>query len=226
MRGGVRPALSYLAIVYSLARQSANPIREIQERDWVRMEKRIEVVFAGTPADFAVMAEEFTIATFRSYGGAAYVYSGGLDVPPEVNPVLVIVGLGLPRLYARAHRIAGRQSLLSVTGEENAWENNGRYWETLLAEMHRQGWVKQKSEQPTPEEKTPDGDEPPDMPPIPGQNGATWDDTFDWYYRMGRGICPTLKKLAGLIGMGEGTVYNNHIRYKAQYGERPMNPNE
>ncbi|MBX2997778.1 MAG: hypothetical protein KF893_04655 [Caldilineaceae bacterium] len=56
-------------------------------------------------------------------------------------------------------------------------------------------------------------------PPIPGQNGATWDDTFDWYYRAGRKKCPSLKHLAQLLGVAVGTVYNKHTLYKAQYGE-------
>ncbi len=61
----------------------------------------------------------------------------------------------------------------------------------------------------------------PDLPPIPGQNEATWDDTFDWYYRAGREKCSNLKHLAQLLMMAEGTVYNNHNWYKAQYGEKP-----
>lgn len=82
-------------------------------------------------------------------------------------------------------------------------------------------------EQPIPEGKTPEGDELlTDAIPIPNQNGATWDDTFDWYYRAGRGVCSSLKNLAGLIGWAKGTVYNNHTRYKAQYGEKPMNKRE
>ena len=58
-------------------------------------------------------------------------------------------------------------------------------------------------------------------PPIPGQNGATWDDVFDWYHRVPRYVCPNQKTLAELIPMAYPTVRNRHSEYKAQYGERP-----
>lgn len=58
----------------------------------------------------------------------------------------------------------------------------------------------------------------PDMPPKLGTDGSTWDDLFDWWYRGGRVEFPTLKEVAGLVGMSSKTVYNHHSNYKAEHG--------
>lgn len=52
------------------------------------------------------------------------------------------------------------------------------------------------------------------LPPRPGENGATWNDTFDWYYKTPRASCRDLKHLAALIIMSEGTVRNEHSKYQ------------
>lgn len=57
--------------------------------------------------------------------------------------------------------------------------------------------------------------------PIPNENGATWDDLFDWWYRGGRLQYPTVKDLASAIGKAPGTVSNNHMHYKEQHGRAP-----
>lgn len=54
--------------------------------------------------------------------------------------------------------------------------------------------------------------------PIPGVNGATWDDTFTWY-AANRDTCRTLRDLAGCINAAYGTVKNKHAEYRAQYGD-------
>jgi hypothetical protein len=54
-------------------------------------------------------------------------------------------------------------------------------------------------------------------PPIPGMDGKTWDDTFDWYYHN-RDICRTQKDLAERIAVAYGTVRNEHSKYIAQHG--------
>lgn len=55
----------------------------------------------------------------------------------------------------------------------------------------------------------------PELPPRPGADGATWDDTFDWYHRN-RDKCRSLEKLAALIAYDPGTVRNRHSEYQAE----------
>lgn len=122
------------------------------------------------------------------------------------------------------------KALLRLWVAEGAWESLTPLWEEVKAMLKKHGFLDSTADKATEQTRQeteglpiPEGDELlTDMPPIPGQNGATWDDTFDWYYRVGRGKCPSLKNLAGLIGMEEGTVYNNHSKYKAQYEENQM----
>ena len=58
----------------------------------------------------------------------------------------------------------------------------------------------------------------PQSPPLPGTDGFTWDDVFDWWYRGGRLNYPNLKKLAYAASAAYGTVKNRHTDYKVGYG--------
>lgn len=55
----------------------------------------------------------------------------------------------------------------------------------------------------------------PTEPPIPNENGHTWDDTFDWYWGTPRFFCPDLKTLSAKIAMDYGTVRKEHAKYIA-----------
>lgn len=57
----------------------------------------------------------------------------------------------------------------------------------------------------------------PEKPPVPGADGYTWDDVFDWYYRTPRRICPKVQDLAALLGKSKRTVERYKEGYDAQY---------
>jgi len=57
-------------------------------------------------------------------------------------------------------------------------------------------------------------------PPIPGVDGATWDDVFDWYYSVPRATCGSLQELARAIPAAYGTVKNRHKDYKAEHSDQ------
>lgn len=62
----------------------------------------------------------------------------------------------------------------------------------------------------------------PEKPPMPGSDGNTWADVFSWFYSVPRYWCPTLKRLAHLVGYSVDHVQREHGHYKAEFGERPL----
>jgi hypothetical protein len=66
----------------------------------------------------------------------------------------------------------------------------------------------------------------PDTPPIPFADEYTWNDLFDWWYRIGKLDFHDLKDLAPAVMRSEQTVYNNHTLYTKSYGEEPIPDNE
>ena len=56
--------------------------------------------------------------------------------------------------------------------------------------------------------------------PIPGENGTTWDDTFDWYYAASRATVESLKELSFMLTMAYGTVRNRHYAYVRTWKSR------
>lgn len=58
------------------------------------------------------------------------------------------------------------------------------------------------------------------QPPSPDVKG--WDAVFNWFYRVPRYYCLTLKTLAKMVSCSESHLLREHAKYKAQYGERPM----
>lgn len=57
----------------------------------------------------------------------------------------------------------------------------------------------------------------PSNPPMPGADGYTWDDVFDWYYNVPKSVCKTLSALAQELGYAYGTVRNKHKEYQAEH---------
>lgn len=58
------------------------------------------------------------------------------------------------------------------------------------------------------------------QPPTPDEDG--WNAVFDWFYRVPRWYCLTLKALARKVSCSESYLKRKHAEYKAEYGERPM----
>jgi hypothetical protein len=57
-------------------------------------------------------------------------------------------------------------------------------------------------------------------PPRPGDDGATWDDTFDWFHSVPRSVCRNLNELAKMIAQAPGTVRNRHAEYRAEHSDK------
>jgi hypothetical protein len=62
----------------------------------------------------------------------------------------------------------------------------------------------------------------PEKSPVPETEDYTWDDVFDWFYRVPRGRCPTVSDLIGMVGKPERTFYLQKSNYEAEYGQGPM----
>jgi hypothetical protein len=62
----------------------------------------------------------------------------------------------------------------------------------------------------------------PDTPPLPGTDGYTWDDVFDWFYRAPRYVCPSVSDLLRMVGKPSRTFYRQKGLYESVYGEAPM----
>lgn len=57
-------------------------------------------------------------------------------------------------------------------------------------------------------------------PPIPDENGHTWNDVFDWFYwKAPRGYCPTLENLARMVFRTYKHVQRMHSEYLDQHPE-------
>ena len=62
----------------------------------------------------------------------------------------------------------------------------------------------------------------PARPPMPGSDGYTLDDVFDWFLRVPKYLCFTVEELAPMVGLSPGYLRRKFMEYKAQYGRSPM----
>lgn len=78
---------------------------------------------------------------------------------------------------------------------------------------HLRWQARQQRAEPTESGKPPEADNSP--MPRPGDDGATWDDLFDWLYaRKPEWTDLDLIVIADMIGFAHGTVRNEHSKYK------------
>lgn len=108
-----------------------------------------ELVFNGTPAQFGVMADNFSNRLYSKLRRAAFVVTvgeKGFLIPNDANPVAVRFGgpdasavweFG----WATAQSVPGGKSLLVVNARDEHWPQLVEWWELLRSEMERQGWL-------------------------------------------------------------------------------------
>ncbi|RPH75941.1 hypothetical protein EHM76_00420 [bacterium] len=115
------------------------------------MDKEIETIFNGTPAEFGGFLRSAKRVIFSKFSSAQFFLEKSkgklIDIAdyPDIAYLRVVARLkdenGIGMFYISVFALPGRKSMLRADCLDLAWPKVSGIWESLICEGQRQGWI-------------------------------------------------------------------------------------